>query len=483
VILYTNPNRVFSGRAYDETYRHDPDRFGHTVTFRALDELFAARITLDQPIRAFDLGCGQGQVISYVRNLVREHAPQHLAASAFFGIDISDVAIGQCEQRDPDVNWIVDSFQDFLERGNTTQYEGNFDLVINKGGLTEVRSASDYRDMLLGITRLLRAGGMYLFIQFKQFYQVWSNEHCIDWDTDIFELAEEVLGSVDVIDDDSAYICVFRKRVGHVNADRPTAPKPRRIVFNMNDGSTQSVFVSGDELTTRRLQRLRAQPDRQSFFAFDPPAGAKERDIERHGERVQQARSAFVGGQPCVLLGLGRVRMSDPRAADVYQPLMDSLHQRCNVIVWPGMISTVRHLCKIVPRWSAVRPDMVVLGPGLEDFKIVRAVQQPVVDLDEFRYRLQWVLEMLIAEAGSRVIYLATPPTVDFSDDRNGYDYNVETAEQFVAAAADCCAETGAELIDARQHVTSADRTALGHEIAEAVRGIVTQQGSPACAR
>lgn len=61
MIEYINLDRVFSGEAYDETYRHDPDRFGHAITFRALDEVFNRLLMVHRPIRVFDLGCGQGR--------------------------------------------------------------------------------------------------------------------------------------------------------------------------------------------------------------------------------------------------------------------------------------------------------------------------------------------------------------------------------------------------------------------------------------
>ncbi len=483
MIIYSNKNRIFTGEAYDETYRHDPDRFGHTITFRALDELFAGRMNVDQPIRAFDLGCGQGQVISYVWQFIERNAPQHLSASALFGIDISDVAIKQCEQREPTINWIADSFQDFLDREDSRRYIGTFDLVINKGGLTQVRSADEYRTMLSGIARLLRVGGIYLFVQYKQFYQVWSNDNCADWDTDIFDVGESVFGPAALIQDDSAYICVYRKAADTEHAPSIQPPMPRRIVFHMNDNSEQSVFVSGDALTAQRLQRTRAVADRKQFVAFDPQPGAKEKDIQRHADRTRDAGVHFVPGQPRVLLGLGRVRMMNARAADVYQPIADALHERCNVLVWPGMIATVRHLCKCVSQWSAHRPDVVVIGPGLEDFKIDCAVNLPNVDRDEFRYRLRWVLEVLRTEAGSRVVYVATPAAAQFSDVRNGYDYDVAIADQYVGIAQQLCADYEATFVDARVHISQTDRNAVGSELASVIRDVVAQSGSPACAR
>lgn len=449
MILYTNPDRRYTGEAYDETYSQHPDRFGHSITYRALDALFASRLPLDRPIRVLDLGCGQGQVISYVHRKLQECAPQHERGSMLYGLDISEVAIAQCEQRDSSVHWIVDTFQDFLRREESQSLKGVFDLVINKGGLTQVESAEDYRAMLEGVGDLLRDGGLYLFLQYKQFYQVWSNAHCLDWTTDIFELGEQVLGEPHRIEDGSAYICVHRKGAPKPTTDRA---KPQRIRFRMSDGSEQRVFISGDELTAQRLHRLRAAPDRESFLAFDLPADAKDKDIQRHEQRVQAARERFVPGRQRVLLGTGRVRMTDDaRAIDPESALFDALSGSYNILAWPGMVSTVRHLCKVVAPWSAARPDLVVIGPGLEDFKVDPATNQPIVDADEFRHRLDWVVDVLTGEAGARVVYLATPPVADFTDERNGSIYRPDAAQPFLDAAGEVCRRYRAIFDDVRR--------------------------------
>jgi len=480
VILYTNPDRKFAGEAYDATYAQSPDRFGHGITFRALGELFASQLALDRPIRAIDLGCGQGQVISYVHEKLRERSPAHADASDLFGLDISEVAIRQCEQRNAHVNWIVDTFQEFLARSETQPLNGTFDLIINKGGLTQVGSEDEYRAMLEGTRDLLREGGLYLFIQYKQFYQVWSNAHCLDWNTDIFELGAQMLGEPLVIDDDSAYICVYRK--GRQCAAKEPQRTPRRVHFTMNDGSEQRVFISGDELMSKRLHRVRATPDRESFFAFDLPSDATEKEVERHTQRVQAARDAFVPGRQRVLLGTGRVRMTDAKAIDPESTLFDALSDQFNVVAWPGMISTVRHLCKVIAKWSLARPDDVVIGPGLEDYKLDPATHQPIVDADEFRYRLDWVLDVLTNEAGANAVYLATPPTANFVDERNGYVYRPDAAQPFLDAAMNLCREHGATFRDLQQ-TKALKRSNVLPAVATCCAEMVHARKDVACAR
>lgn len=477
VIEYINPNRAFTGEAYDDTYRHDPDRFGHTVTFRALEHVFDRWLKLDRPIKMFDLGCGQGQVISYMRDVLKERAPQHLNNSAFYGIDISQVAIEQCEAREPEARWVADSFQDFLNRPETAAQHGTFDLVINKGGLTAVRSADDYRAMLDGVRKLLRDGGIYLFVQHKQFYQIWSNEHCADWDTDIFELADDTFGPADRIDDVAVYICVFHK--GDSVPASPTPAKPRRISFRMNDRSEHRVFVAGDEMTVERLRRIGAKNDTHERITFNTSD-----ESGRDKFRLERARDDFQPGRPSLLIGAGRVRMSDSKAIDPIDDLYQAFNVRCNVVVGAGMIATTRHLCKAAPQWSLARPNSIVIGPGLEDFKRPNDPALPLVDPDEFRYRLDWALDVLVGEAKANVVYIATPPVADFVDARNGYFYRREDGLLFARIAAEVCDEQRVKFDDASQYIIQDDsRSKQSQTIAERAAALLNIEEHAACTR
>ena len=134
MIVYRNERRIFlkSGKNYDETYRRESHRFTHRATFEVLDEILEAQVPDGKRFWALDLGCGQGQVLDHVRETLDQNASPPSGDLPLYGIDISEVAITQCENRYPRLRWIVDSFQDFLQRPETpAEYFGRFDLVIN----------------------------------------------------------------------------------------------------------------------------------------------------------------------------------------------------------------------------------------------------------------------------------------------------------------------------------------------------------------
>ena len=134
MIVYESTDCQFDASGYDETYAADRQRFTHRQTFQALEEVFTKHIQLDGPFWCLDLGCGQGQVAAKVHDIIGERAPNLRQVSRIYGLDLSPVAIRQCDESYPDLLWINDTLQEFLKREETTRdLFGRFDLVINKG--------------------------------------------------------------------------------------------------------------------------------------------------------------------------------------------------------------------------------------------------------------------------------------------------------------------------------------------------------------
>lgn len=451
MIVYANPDRLFADTNYDQTYTANPDRFSHRVTFRALDAVFDRPQFLPKPGKFLDLGCGQGPVIRHVRDVVRQRAPEAFQRCEFYGLDISRVAIDQCETHAPDIRWILDSFQEFLCRPEIdAEYRGRFRLVINKGGLTHARSTQEYRNMLTGAHSLLEDGGIYLYVQNKRFYQTWSNNTCRSWGTDIFDIAADLFGEPKVVEDPSAYVCIYEKRP----AARPNlarrASKPVEVDFLFENGEHQKVFVSGDALTERRLAQLRARPDPNEPFVYAPPARKNAATRGRIRKRTRQVAEEFVPGRPRILIPGSPIRMAsaaaDPHShptgvkrIDPFPLLFRALKSEYNLIYFPDSCPLTRHYCAAVHRWGESRPDVLVLGMGLEDYRTDIETGKPVVDLDEYRYRVDWVVDTALRQVAQHVVWFATPPAESFSDARNGFRHDSAMASRYSAAAAEIC--------------------------------------------
>ena len=213
MIIYENPDDQISSPGYDATYAADPQHFTHRSTFEALETLFSEHLQIDRPLWCFDLGCGQGQVAARVHDIVGERAPNMLRDSRIYGLDLSHVAIRQCNESYPDLRWINDTFQGFLKREEMrSELFGRFDLVINKGGLLFVKSEGDYQELMKGVSELLSDGGRYLYIQNKKFYAHWSSRRCDDWQRDIFDIAGMQFGAPLVMDHVDYFVHVYTKQ-------------------------------------------------------------------------------------------------------------------------------------------------------------------------------------------------------------------------------------------------------------------------------
>lgn len=208
MLIYRSEELSFNPKNYNATYSRDRARFEHDHTYQAIDWVFGEFLTTAGCRGCIDIGCGQGQVLEYVFGKAVEFEMKPDGGN-FFGIDISDVAIGQCQARCPHLGWIIDTYQGFLQSPLARETDrGKIDLVVNKGGLTHVRGH-------------------------------WNHIRCGRWDLDIFDLMREVFGNIRVLHHSGYYICAMGPGVPAEDGDRePGRSRPRRIEFRFRDGST-----------------------------------------------------------------------------------------------------------------------------------------------------------------------------------------------------------------------------------------------------
>lgn len=444
MIIYENKNRLFSTTKYDTTYSINPEHFSHRVTFWAIEQVFNKYLTLEQSFSCMDLGCGQGQVLAKVYTEIEKGNPK--ADFQLYGIDISKTAIDQCNKRYPDFFWIIDSFQDFLENDKTIKlYSNQFDLVINKGGLTHVQSQQDYKEMLSGINYMLKEKGKYIFIQNKKFYQKWSNTHCQNWSKDIFDIACNVFGQVEIIRHNSYYINIYSKGDFSPNnkslASQHT--KPISVDFFLNNGQTQSYYISGDELTYQYLNQLIEAPNKTEPFVYDVPSHLTEKSSQRQQKLVQRTVQSFVANQERVLLA-----DSPPWLT---RKVFKMLEKEVNFIHFPEQCDTSRKCCDFVNSWLAAQPDLLIFGFSLKDFKLDRNTNKPMVDLDEFRYRLDFVIDKLTTENKIQLVLISPGLFEARSQIKkavNNWSYDFSNLKSYETAIRELCVFYNIEYLD-----------------------------------
>ncbi len=437
MIVYENPNHQFDASGYDETYTADRQHFAHRQTFEALDALFAEHIRLDSPFWCLDLGCGQGQVAAKVRDIVAQRAPEMLGDSRIYGLDLSPVAIRQCDASYPDLLWINDTLQDFLTRQDTRcDLFGRFDLVINKGGLTFVDSEDEYDQLLTGIHALLRDGGRYLYIQNKNFYAKWSNQTCRGWSRDVFDIAGERISAPRIIEHSGYFIHVYTRQPESAGgAYRPAADEPLMIEFTLNTGQGEDWFVGGDEIIAGRTKFLCGPPDRSRSFMFQvPPKGSPQTRV-RHAELVAATSAARRAGEPVLVVPTHRILRPDGGRGVLTPKLYDEISgQGVSPLHYPADCLTTREYCNVVNEWIAARPDAILLGLGLEDYRRDAETATQLIDLDEFTVRVDWLTWKLQRETQARLIWLWLELDRDITSSDGRRVYRHEDARAFQQA-------------------------------------------------
>ena len=186
-----NAEGIQTSKSYDSVYETHLERYQHAHTFKAIENLFELRKS--PPRRVVDIGCGQGQVLLYVyeklKNMGAVFNPCDL-----IGVDLSSTAIDQCEMKCSDLTWIKGSYQYFISK-NVIENKGGFDLIINKGGLMFVKDENEYFDAIKNTKiSIEKTQGNFLHVQNQSFFSQWSAENCADWDNDVFYINKIELG-------------------------------------------------------------------------------------------------------------------------------------------------------------------------------------------------------------------------------------------------------------------------------------------------
>lgn len=455
MIVYENTDHQFDATGYDTVYAADRQHFTHRATFTALEKLFDWYLRLKRPLWCLDLGCGQGQVAAKVRDIVSEKAPKLLGKSHIYGLDLSAVAIRQCDESYPDLLWIQDTLQDFLKREETRRdLFGRFDLVINKGGLTFVESEAEYDELLSGIHSLLRKGGLYLYIQNKKFYEHWANRTCKQWARDVFDIAGGQFGTPSIIDNKGYFIYIYTKGPDAVARDyRPAADEPLSIEFCFNTGQTVPWFVGGNEtmaLAVRTLVRELHEFEPRPFRV----TGNMPPKSRAHHERLvaQTAEAARRNGSPVVV-----------PIYDIWKPngrrgfLTKSLHNAMYAaglqpLHYPLNCRTTRKYCDAANEWVAARPDAILLGLGLEDYRLDAQTGETWIDLDEFAARIDWLAWKLQRDSEARIIWIWLTLDDDLTSRDGKWTFRAEDARVYQATAEQILRSAGIEPTEVRLH-------------------------------
>jgi hypothetical protein len=86
------------------------------------------------------------------------------------------------------------------------------------------------------------------------------------------------------------------------------------------------------------------------------------------------------------------IYVSSRRESQKLGNIRSQLSSRFEILPFPMVCANTRHLSRWVNHLLYARPELLILGDGMDDFVNGKGTSQPRVSIDEFRFRLEWLL-------------------------------------------------------------------------------------------
>jgi len=208
--------------AWNTCYSENKSHFGrHELGFRFTLDLLLEQFSR-RAVRVLEIGCGQGYIMeSLYEQFSRNWSAPQKEESRFVGLDASEAAIIQSDDRVPECYWIADELQRFLTHPLAAYWQGEFDLIFSMGGFTYIKAEEECRKCAKGLKALLKPRGMFTYFISEGYYRdKWTPKFCKGWSVDQLEIFRQEFGREENRDL-SAYI----RRIYHndvpMPADRP----------------------------------------------------------------------------------------------------------------------------------------------------------------------------------------------------------------------------------------------------------------------
>jgi len=404
-------------------------------------------------------------VLDYI---YRNIAAQNSGPEAFIGVDMSEMGIQQANNRNPSLNWIIDSYQNLVGYAKAVAGVDGFDLIVNKGGFTFVEDASEYSDVMVQTRRLLGTDGRFLFVQSKNFYDHWTNQHCRHWPDDAIGLMRSEFGSMFAVPNASYHILVFAQEAVRQETYPPLKgqrDEPKRVVFYLGDGAYPYPVGHSEERLLRIAPYIEADWISHCRWKLESQEG-------NHVAHRRELLERYSHDRPDVVVPQCIWHAGPESNRGITEELLKRLAEANKVGYYPFRIRSSRTLTEHVYDMAAPGPRRVLLGIGMEDHLVDEQYGQPLVDMDEFESRVSWAVSVLI-EDGIDVRYVLPNERLCGRKGRRGVTWDPATTAAFSAKVREIGAEQGITLISPEWVVAQGSWRVGKSEIAKVLAELV----------
>jgi len=391
---------------YNVVYAGDEHHFQHRLTFEAIDH-FLDHLEDFHPASCLDIGCGQGQVLMHVADALKPRI-ENLDPARFVGVDLSDVAIGQCEKRRPDLAWAIDTYQNFVTHEIFRQSFGDgVDLIINKGGFTYVAGEGEYTETMQRTREALAPGGRFLFIKNRSFYEKWSRSRASYWKRDPLQIIFDTFGEPASYPNKAYYVYLFTRD----GAAESGEAHPQEVEFGFEDGAqlTRGIYY---DLNARRRALASAREDADGI------------------------------GLTNIRLELGPDCRINPTRS-----IRKALGRHAQVIDIDATTRTSKSFIDQSTAYFDTPARRFVVGGSLQDWLVDPASAQTMVDPDEFAVRMNWFFKTLRDQSKEQPVFMTALPIFEGAS-KDGLRYSRRAAARFRDITQQCANENDVAFID-----------------------------------
>lgn len=211
IIFSVDNKNLFS--TYNKYYSENPSHFEMANNAVKFINDFIKEINFsEQEFIALEIGCGQGEYLAEVAKAISIQKQMDNCNYRFIGVDASEIAIYQCNNKYPELEWSSSTFQEFALSNVGCSLKGHIDLIFTKGGITYLANQEDYIVLVEQINQMLKPGGIFAYYYSKDFQAKWLSEKKEKgWTIDPLVVINNIIGQEKIFDVGNSLMRVYKK--------------------------------------------------------------------------------------------------------------------------------------------------------------------------------------------------------------------------------------------------------------------------------
>ncbi len=222
-----------------------------------------------------------------------------------------------------------------------------------------------------------------------------------------------------------------------------------RDVCYLNSGKLTDIEFSADSFLMCAAGWVGA---RSNPFAYELPENVRGTVRKSYAERVASRIPTLKKASkelPRLVFPDMAVRLTRPAAVGFLEELLGQFDKgSIDPVFWPNRIPSCRRMTAIIYELLQCAPDIMLLGAGMRDHVIDTRYGQPLISVDEYRHRLNWISRTVQQDFQCDLIFVLNPPVRDGVFEDSHEQESRELALGYADAAREEVTRFGGSVVD-----------------------------------